>query len=507
MRVTIKRIIQTLTILLMLLISTAWVPEILNLSISNSSYQTSESTLPESQAIISPVQDTLNTSKGKVCTLANDYSSQGVLEPVGIEQIGYVASGNISARTDNHQNLEYDLPLDVTHNWTADIAEVSLWNLQKLYAINGSFSEGFAGINLNPNGSVEYYPLGWDANSTDTTRYSDDLQLAVYDDTGNQFIMVENQGGKVGQNAYGHDTGIKIVWTQAVENAPYSEDFLLSFDYFYLRGPLDKNPSYPIDGNCSIIVSVNGNPVWNMSLLTLSQRGIWTESGIIPITIPGAPSSFIFEIGLLVDEYLELDKRWDYDDNGIADGIGNAAYITLYFDDVSFIKQTPPTAEQVDLEFNSGLLVSPLSGSMGTYYTSITNSTYWTSSSVAVYLTANTSVSFEYETRLLAHRFTNSSWKTDISSIGVAYAIDHGTSSLLTFYTYVGYLGNYEEPEMIITFPIDWENLTVSDPFLSDLTSTCTIDSGYLFVPTSIINRLGWWEVKLESPNYAKSIK
>ncbi|MFX1606906.1 MAG: hypothetical protein ACFFDD_13510, partial [Promethearchaeota archaeon] len=441
--------------------------------------------------------------------LADDAPADGLLNPVEVEQSGYAASETISARTDSFENLDYDLPLDVAHNWVADLAEVSVWNLEKLYAVNGTYSQGYPGVNVNPNGTIDYYPLGWSANSTDTATYPDDVQLAAYDDSGRQYVMVESQGGKVGQNAFGHEAGTSIVWTQQIQNAPYTEDFLLNFDYFYLRGPLDKNPGVPeaITGNCSITVSIDGTTIWNMSLLTLSQRGIWTNSGVIPISIPSAPTSFVFEIGLVIDGLLDLDKRYDYDNNGIADGIGNAAYITVYLDDVSFIKATPPTPEQVQLEFTTGGEISALTGSMGTYYASITNASYWVTTPVSVSLLANTSVSFDYKTRLLSHRFTDSNWRTDITSFGVAYTVDHGLSSDLTFYTYVGYLGDYEDPEMMIVFPTDWKNLTVSDPFLTDLTSSCTIGVGNVTVPTSIIDRLGWWEVKLESPNYAKSIK
>ncbi len=455
-----------------------------------------------------PVLD-FNSPDPDVFTLADDAPANGILDPLTVEQSGFAASENISARTDSYQNLGYDLPLDVAHDWVADEAEVSVWNLEKLYAINGSLSEGIPGINVNPNGTADYYPLGWSADSTDGVGYDDDLQLAIYDDTGRQYVAVESQGGKEGQNAFTHVAGTRIVWTQTVQNAPYTEDFLLNFDYFYLRGPLDKNPSVPvaITGNCSITVYIDGSPIWNMSLLTLSQRGIWTDTGVIPITVTGAPASFLFEIGLEIDGTLELDKRYDYDNNGIDDGIGNAAYITVYLDDISFIKQTPPTAEQVQLEFSIGSSVSALTGSLGTYYASISNASYWTTSPVSVSLSANTSISFDYKTRLHSRRFTDSNWRTDISSPGVEYVVDHGLSSDLTLYTYVGYLGDYEDPEMMILFPTDWENLTVSDPFLTNLTGSCAISTGRVTVPTSIIDRLGWWEVKLESPNYAKSIK
>ncbi|MFW9810766.1 MAG: hypothetical protein ACFFE6_15425, partial [Candidatus Thorarchaeota archaeon] len=505
-----KRLLISIIILSMFIVTLTLVPTIpmTDNTNSNTGTDTDSSPVTKDRPEINPDDNSI-PEKRNVFNIAYDAPADGILNPVTVEQSGYAASENISARTDSYQNLGYDLPLDVAHNWVADEAEVSVWNLEKLYAVNGSFSEGVPGINVNPNATAEYYPLGWSANSTDGVGYTDDVQLAIYDDTANKFVVVESQGAKIGQNDYGHIAGTRIVWTQTIQNSPYTEDFILSFDYFYLRGPLDKHPSLPdpMSGNCSITVTIDGSTIWNMSLLTLDQRGLWTNTGDIPITIIGAPNSFTFEIGLFIDEYLELDKRFDYDYNGIADGIGNAAYITVYLDDVSFVKAIPPTPEQVQLEFTVGGAFEALTGSLGTYTASISNSSYWTNTPVSVALTSNTSVSFDYKTRLYSHRFTDSNWRTDISSAGVAYQVDHGLSSELTFYAYVGYLGDYEDPKMTIVFPSDWENLTVSDPFLVDLTSSCTIESGSVLVPTSIIDNLGWWEVKLESPNYAKSIK
>lgn len=434
----------------------------------------------------------------------------GVLNPVSVEQRGYYASGNISARTDTESNTGTELILDYEHNWIADEAEVSVWNLEKLYAVNGSYDEGTPGTNVFPSGEVSYHPVGWDANSTDTTTYDDDVQLAAYDSSGRQYISVENQGGKVGQNAFGHVAGTKIAWVQEIDNTPYTENFILSFDYFYLRGPIDGvTGEDPVIGNCSIALFIDGANIWNMSLLLLSQRGVWFETGEIPITVSGAPSTMLFEIGLIIDETLILDKRYDYDgDSGnLPDGIDNAAYITVYMDDISFIKSVPPTPEEVELEFTTGGVSSAITGSSGYYNATITNSSYWVASPIPVEVTSNTSISFSYKARLLSHRFTASNWRTYISDLGVLYSVQHDNSPSLTFYSYVGYLGGYEEPEMIIRFPADWENSTISDPFLTDLTPLCTIMTGNISVPSSILNRLGWWQFELESPNYGQSIE
>ncbi len=499
------RKIAALLVLTMFLVTVSYIPDVFLNSNNDQSLQSGSSPLQNEIVTLTPEED-LQPHSSDFSVAGSNGVSGGVLDPVLVEQIGYAASENLSARTDTYENLAYDLPLDSAHSWVADQAEVTVWNLEKLYAVNGSYAQGVPGVNLNPNGTVDYYPLGWSADSDDTSTYADDLQLAAFDDSGRQYIAVESQGGKVGQNEFGHDAGTRIVWTQTVQNAPYTEDFLFNFDYFYLRGPLDKNPSDPITGNCSITIYIDGSPVWNMSLLTLSQRGVWVNSGVISLTLIGAPASFVFEIGLRIEESLVLDKRSDYDDNGIDDGIGNAAYITVYLDDVSFIKATPPTAEQVELQFEIGSTVSALSGSLGTYTASIVNASYWTTSPVSVSLSSNTSISFDYKTRLKSHRFTDSSWETHTASTGVSYLAEYGNSSDLTFYSYVGYLGNYEDTEMIVLFPVDWENITISDPFLSDLTVNCTIGTGYLNIPSSILDRLGWWEIKLESPNYAKSI-
>ncbi|MFW9870932.1 MAG: hypothetical protein ACFFEL_14980, partial [Candidatus Thorarchaeota archaeon] len=503
-----KRLLISIIILSMFIVTLTWVPTlpITNKNISDIRKDTDSSPVTKDQSEGNPDAKS-NPEKRNVFNIAGATPADGILNPVTVEQSGYAASENISARTDSYQNLGYDLPLDVAHSWIADEAEVSVWNLEKLYAVNGSLDVGVPGTNLNPNGTVEFYPLGWVANSTDDDAYADELQLAAYDTSTRNFVSVENQGYKSGQDVWGHSPGSKIVWSQVVDNAPYTENFIFSMDYFYLRGPIDGPTGYAISGNCSLALFIDGSVIWNQSLLLLTQRGIWYNTEQIPITISGAPSTFLLEIGIIVDERLVLEKKRDYDGNGVQDGIENAAYITVFFDDVSFIKQTPPTAEQVKLEFITGGVIEGLAGSLGTYYASIPNASYWTSTPVSVALSANTSVSFDYKTRLYVHRFTDSNWRNDISSPGVAYIVDHGISSDLTFYSYVGYLGGYEDPQMTIEFPSDWENLTVSDPFLTDLTGSCDIGTGYVTVPTSIIDRLGWWEVKLESPNYAKSIK
>lgn len=432
---------------------------------------------------------------------------EGVLNPVLVDQSGYAASENVSARTDSRSNLQYDLPIDDVHNWVADEAEVSVWNLQRLYAINGSFETGLPGVNQYP--SFTYHPTSWEANATDMPAYSDDEQFAGYDGNGSKYVSVTSGGWKWGQFGFGHSPGTRVVWMQQIENTPYTEEFIFNLDYFYLSGPIDGPDGLdPVVGNASLNLFIDGEVVWSMSLLLIPQRGVWFNTGDIPITLTEAPSSFLLEVGIRIDEEMFLATADDYDGDPlhIEDGAANAAYISVYMDDISFIKATPPTAADVGLEFLVGGESAALTGSAGLYSASISNTSYWNTDPVTVSLNATRPVSFDYKTRLFSHRFTNSSWTTIAAYKGVQFTAVDGLSSQLGFYTYVGYMGDYEDPSMEILYPFDWDNATVSDPFLDDVTSYCTVGSGSIAVPTSIIDNLGWWHISLEAPNYGKSI-
>ncbi|MFW9927582.1 MAG: hypothetical protein ACFFDM_12595, partial [Candidatus Thorarchaeota archaeon] len=78
----------------------------------------------------------------------------------------------------------------------------------------------------------------------------------------------------------------------------------------------------------------------------------------------------------------------------------------------------------------------------------------------------------------------------------------------LSTFTYIGSEGAaiYENFTVELYLPPDWENATVYDPFLNDVTSQCTFAPGSLEIPTSILDRLGWWQLTLDSPNYAESV-
>ncbi|MHA2243292.1 MAG: hypothetical protein ACXACE_16995, partial [Candidatus Thorarchaeota archaeon] len=120
---------------------------------------------------------------------------QGSMDPALIEQSGFTLSDNMAARTDNLYNLSYDFSIDEVHNWTASQANVSVWDITRLYAINGTFDEGYPGINIYPDGSDSFYPLNWMSNSTNETSPHQTWQRSSYEASG-KYVTVENEGAK-----------------------------------------------------------------------------------------------------------------------------------------------------------------------------------------------------------------------------------------------------------------------------------------------------------------------
>ena len=91
----------------------------------------------------------------------------GVLDATEYIQSGInvETTGLISARTDETPNVISELTLDIADGWKSNQLELNVSELRKLFALNGTFTNGFPGVNVEPSGGVSYYPLGWDADS------------------------------------------------------------------------------------------------------------------------------------------------------------------------------------------------------------------------------------------------------------------------------------------------------------------------------------------------------
>ena len=434
----------------------------------------------------------------------------GLLDPVTIEQVGYTSTGTLPARTDDGTNTMYSLPLDDVHSWVGSSVDLDVQNLKKLYALNGSFSEGTAsGETFYPNGIPDYYPYGWGTQSTSGVVDPEVIQSVSYENSGRKYIVVQSKAKLTNnpQHKYTHYNGTTVYWNQSIDITPTTSNFLLSFNYLYQFGPINgSGPDIP-PGNAYIEVIVDGSLVYSLSLYDLTERNSWFSSGAIPISFTPSTNPTTFMIGIKTNSTFTLDADEDYDYTPGADGSSNAEYITVWFDDVSFTAATPPSFDQVDLKLTVEGTSNPITGSNGVGSTTIDATGYWTTNPVNLQVTSNTTVSFEYEAVLRSHRFSNSTWMTDNTKVGVQYTVQAGASPELTFNTYIGFIGGYINLTTRAWFPSDWENVTVFDPFLVDVTSSCSISTNLVEIPTSMMDRLGWWKFNLDAPNYAKSIK
>ncbi|MHA1483806.1 MAG: hypothetical protein ACTSPR_00640 [Candidatus Thorarchaeota archaeon] len=443
--------------------------------------------------------------RGNSFSFAQNFHT-GILNPANVEKVAHSSADILSARTDLPGEVLTNLEFDDARDWKASQAEVSVWNLTRLYAVNGTFDDGFPGINVDPDGAVPYHPYNWDATRTDIG--FGQTQIASYYNTGRKYILVENRGYPNHPNfpKYEHHSGTEILWNQTINNSPAVTQFKLSFDFLYARGPLTKPEGDSLSGNCSVIAYVDGSEVWNSSLLVLESRDVWYPTGEILVTLPTAKSRFNLEIGLRIDDDLVLDPNDDYDNDGLFDSMLNTYYIAVQFDAVLFVGASPPEFDEVNLQFRAGGNAVPVTGATGEGAASVVNSSYWTVSPVAVELTSNTSVYFDYQASLLVHRFENSTWKTDIAEEGVSYSVELGGRSQLALYAFVTSIAGYDNFSLRISCPDDWANVTVHDPYGDPVTPQCSINVGLVEIPYSLVTVLGWWELTLEAPNYAKSI-
>jgi hypothetical protein len=425
----------------------------------------------------------------------------GTLDPVQIEQSGFYSTGNISARTDTLVESENTFPIDSDHDWVASTAEIDVWNIERLYVVNGSMDQGIPGYTLNPNYILDGYPYGWSAISNNTD--PDQTQLVSYVDSGRRYILVQNQAEVTNnpQHIYTHYAGTNVLWNQTIDITPYTEEFLLSFDFLYLQGLL--NPIF--SGDFFLEVFVDDVSIHSVDLPSLAERGTWYSTGEIPITVAVPPGLTSFMIGLVINNTMIVDGDNDYDSDSFPDGAPNTQILTVYIDDVSFVAATPPDCDDIALEFSVNESITSIVGTLGTGFGQIVNQSYWDMSSLSFSLQSNTSVSFDYNARLLNHRFLGSSATTDILNQGVAYTIESGESGKLEIYTYLGFIGVYEELALRIYHATDWQNFTVLNPFLSDVTSSCTLSGETITVPESVLDTLGWWKVTCDVPNYASS--
>ncbi|MGY5852229.1 MAG: carboxypeptidase-like regulatory domain-containing protein [Candidatus Thorarchaeota archaeon] len=420
-------------------------------------------------------------------------SASGTLSPVEIAQSGESVSDYMYGRTDTGINGRTNLSIDEANGWYASKADVEVFDLQRLYAFNGTFDS-----TSDPWTSDLY-----DSDGSQT-------QTATYDST-NEWVVLNNTGEynyhPVLGESWTHYYQSELLWKQTIQNTPYTENFTLSFDFNYANGVLDPSP-YELDGDMELRIYIGAQPYY-LSLMTgVDTINRWFSILDFDIYYPSAPASFDIAIGF----YIEYDDcviyaNVDHDDSGQADGATAAKSLVLLLDDISLEGVNSPPFADMDIEFHAGGLSANVAGPTGgTGTASISNPSSWTTNPLQVEVSSNTSVAYSYRVTVTTHRVTNSSWEADPTKYGVSYSVLAGESISLEFYTYIG-TTEYENHTVSISIPKDWENVTVRDPLLTDVTSSCTITSDQIGIPTSLLDAVGWWRINLDAPNYAQSVK
>ena len=437
----------------------------------------------------------------------------GVLDSVVVEQNGYLSTGMLGTRTDSGINVQSSIPIDNSTGWMGSEARIDLYNMKRQFAENGLFDDGIGGTTYYPN-TINTYPYGWDCIWYDPSYGGAPGEQNVsvsYDDT-EEYVVLQTIGefdDSSGYVEYRHYDGTYIYWNQTIENAPSSDNLTLSFMYNYESGVIDKVP-YELAAAVWLDVWVDGVNVDYIDLLTeCDSRGTWYE--FITPNLTSLPARFNLEIGIYIQtagpEYYLTNPGGDYDEDESLD-FDNTRINRVLLDNVTLLGEEQPSYNDVNLTFHAGTFSAPVIEGDSSGSVIISNPSYWTDSSLDVGISSSANISCDYEVTLLSHNYGESTSTTQSTQVGVAYTVSPSMSTSLSMYTYVGSEGVsiYENFTVFVYLPVDWENATIYDPFLNDVTSQCTFSTGLLEISTAILDRLGWWLITLESPNYAKSV-
>ncbi|MFX1483118.1 MAG: hypothetical protein ACFFCP_08010, partial [Promethearchaeota archaeon] len=452
--------------------------------------------------MISPASNNTQSDylPGNSDSIVNSYSTaqdsqDGIINPALMTQSGYQTTDLKRGRTDTGSNTAGNITIDDTNGWSVNYTEIEVTNLKRLYAVNGTFDDG-----TDP----------WTTYSIDG---GSNTQLHSYNSSGG-YIVCRNMGQWKSQfgGSYTHSGGSEVGWRQIASNSPAALNFRLEFDFRYVTGPLDPNGDDGFSGEVGVFWELQSNggfyegwyyPLEDGALVT--SRETWYSVNQ-DYTLSNPDSELTLAVGLYFAGDVQV-FNFDYDDDplGLNDGWENAQNVTIYIDNIEFTSTASPDFSDVGLTFHAGALSTPITGT-GTGSANITNSDFWTTTPLGYQITASSNVIFTYSITSLFQRNISTSWTTDLSKTGVAYSVESGSSSRLKFYTYVTQPSGYNDVTIDMMYPTDWENATVWDPLMNDITSLCSITTGQIHVPTSELSRSGWWEINLDSPNYAKNI-
>ena len=357
---------------------------------------------------------------------ASGPTKTGILPAIEFLQSGTntETTGILSARTDETPSVVSNLTLDAANGWKSDQIELNISEVTKLFALNGTFENGYPGVNVEPSGSVSYYPLGWDADSINDEPGKQTIR-AAYNDTGRKFVEVELEGEPDGGPDYKVYKDSEVYWYQDITRSPSETDFLLSFDLLYDSGPIGTR--HLVD--FQLRIEAGSLILWSLDPVTIPSRDLWIHVGPLPVSLASVPTSFelrfVFEI--LESRTLEGDRA-DFDGDW-----NNARFIKFHVDDISLTSADYYDPNDVNMRVDvTPLGLTYISGTNGNAHVLLNNS-YWESSTEPITILADDAVSFDYEARFTqVHRSVNTSWTNNPTELGIEYSVDSGESPTVT---------------------------------------------------------------------------
>jgi hypothetical protein len=387
--------------------------------------------------------------------------------------------------------------------WKAEHIEVDVKDIERIYALYGSFDSGVQGTATDWNGDASCYPLGWRARRVSLNQQ--DFQRVSYSASDPKYVVLENEGYNT-TLSYRHYNSTTIYWYQLIDNSQQNDQFEFSMAYLYQRGPIGGNYSGIFAFSFQIL---NGSSIlWNWSIdpTNITERGIWTEINPVTVDLPEGLSTFEVRVCLSINtntSYIDIPYN-DPDLDGVTD---NGRFITFQVDDISLTALQKPSPKHVDLQVHFQAFGDiSIQGENG-IGSLVINCSYWDKAFIPYTFSSNTTISFGYLVRISKMtKFYNSSYSTSLDNVGVSYEVELGQSGSFFLYTYIESYSEVGNLGFTVHYPHDWFNPAVEDPFGNDITSQLVIGSDLVEIPIGVANLVGWWKIRLNGPNYAFSI-
>ncbi|MHA2181861.1 MAG: hypothetical protein ACXAAH_10595, partial [Promethearchaeota archaeon] len=272
-------------------------------------------------------------------------------------------------------------------------------------------------------------------------------------------------------------------------------DAYISFDYLLEFGFTTNN--------IMMYLEVNDEKVYSEGILDIIESGknIWHNTGEVPLYL-WENSSNVFNSGPLNDQTLNItlgikNLGGSVQYSGYDDVFGNI----VWFDNISLVLTTVANASQDGINLTINSINLDDSSSWGK--TNINLNGSWDVDPVILNInTTSPSLSFDMNTTLYGYHDTISSYNQQYDP-GLSYKIlDNGTI-LWEFYHNLYMPPQYENFEFAINKPINWEVISVIDPFLQKRDFEFG-NNGDDKIQVNKSNALfaGWYNLKATSPNY-----